>query len=194
MLDPGLLRSDPEGVAEKLRKKHFVLDVARLRALEAERKQLQVQTETLQSERRARSRKIGQAKAKGADIESLVKKPQPRWRWEWWFRWRATNRVDLGEQLDQAKQALTKLQGELKELQLAIPNLPDDSVPEGVDEADNTEIRHWRRPTQFNFEPKDHVDLGAQGSLDFEAAARIAGSRFVVIRGHLASLHRALTQ
>ncbi|MEJ2131162.1 MAG: serine--tRNA ligase [Gammaproteobacteria bacterium] len=96
--------------------------------------------------------------------------------------------------LDKAKDALTTMQAALTDLQLGIPNIPDDSVPEGGDEDDNEEIRRWRAPTQFNFEPKDHVDLGAGGALDFEASAKIAGSRFVVIRGALASLHRALTQ
>ena len=177
MLDPRLLRSYPEGIADRLKKKHFVLDVARLHALETQRKTLQVETETLQNERNTRSKAIGQAKAKGADVGPLLEEVG-----------------DLGERLDRAKQALSNVQDALTELQLAIPNLPDDSVPGGDDEADNFELRRWREPTRFNFEAKDHVDLGAGGHLDFEAAARIAGSRFVVIQGDLAGLHRALTQ
>lgn len=177
MLDPRLLRGDPEGIADRLKKKHFALDVARLHELETQRKTLQVETEALQNERNTRSKAIGEAKAKGADVEALLEEVG-----------------DLGERLDRGKEGLSNVQTALTELQLAIPNLPDDSVPEGDDEEDNLELRRWREPTRFNFEAKDHVDLGAGGYLDFEAAARIAGSRFVVIHGDLASLHRALTQ
>lgn len=177
MLDPRLLRGDPEGIADRLKKKHFALDVARLHELETQRKTLQVETEALQNERNTRSKAIGEAKAKGADVEALLEEVG-----------------DLGERLDRGKEGLSNVQTALTELQLAIPNLPDDSVPEGDDEEDNLELRRWREPTRFNFEAKDHVDLGAGGYLDFEAAARIAGSRFVVIHGELASLHRALTQ
>lgn len=177
MLDPRLLRGDPEAIADRLKKKHFALDVARLHELETQRKTLQVETEALQNERNTRSKAIGEAKAKGADVEALLEEVG-----------------DLGERLDRGKEGLSNVQAALTELQLAIPNLPDDSVPEGDDEEDNLELRRWREPTRFNFEVKDHVDLGAGGYLDFEAAARIAGSRFVVIHGDLASLHRALTQ
>lgn len=177
MLDPRLLRGDPEAIADRLKKKHFALDVARLHELETQRKTLQVETEALQNERNTRSKAIGEAKAKGADVEALLEEVG-----------------DLGERLDRGKEGLSNVQAALTQLQLAIPNLPDDSVPEGDDEEDNLELRRWREPTRFNFEVKDHVDLGAGGYLDFEAAARIAGSRFVVIHGDLASLHRALTQ
>ncbi|MEX2488200.1 MAG: serine--tRNA ligase [Pseudomonadales bacterium] len=177
MLDPKLIRTDPETAAHKLKIKHFDLDVGRIRELETRRKDLQVRTETLQSERNSRSKAIGQAKARGEDIEPLKAE--------------VTN---LGDELDQLKASLETLQNELNELLIAIPNLPHESVPAGDTEDDNVEIRQWGDTPSFTFEARDHVDLAEGGLLDLEAAAKISGSRFAVMRGDLAKLHRALTQ
>lgn len=178
MLDPKLLRTDPDSVAEKLKKRGFSLDVESIRSLENERRALQVETETLQNERNTRSKNIGKAKQAGGDIEALLAQ------------------VDqLKEQLEVKKHALTAVQEKFDELLAAIPNIPDDSVPEGMDEEDNLEIRRWGEPQRFDFTAKDHLDLGErQASLDFETAVKITGSRFVVMRGQVARLHRALTQ
>src|SRR5262249_11677094 len=124
-----------------------------------------------------KSKSIGKAKAAGTDIAPLLAEV-----------------ADLGDRLDRAKTAFEAVQKEINELFLAIPNMPDGSVPDGADEAANVELRRWRQPGRFNFPPKDHVDLGAGGALDFEAASRISGARFVVMRGGLAKLQRALTQ
>ncbi len=178
MLDPRLLRSEPERVAEALRRRGYELDVARLRALEEERRRLQVEAQQLQQERNARSRAIGRARAAGEDIAPLVEE---------------TGR--LGDRLKEAEAALEKVQEALRALQLEIPNIPHPSVPDGRSEEDNVELRRWGEPRSFDFEPRDHVAIGAGlGLMDFEAAARIAGSRFVVLRGALARLQRALIQ
>ncbi len=178
MLDPRLIRTDLEGVAKRLKTKRFDLDVAEVSRLEEERKALQVKTEALQAERNTKSKSIGQAKAKGEDIEPLLKEVST-----------------LGDELDHAKAGFEEIQAKLDDLLMAIPNLPHEDVPEGNSEDDNVEIRRWGDATEFSFEPKDHVDLGAgNGLLDFEAASKIAGSRFVVLHGPLARLHRALTQ
>ena len=150
----------------------------KLAALEALRKAIQVQTQQLQSERNSRSKEIGRAKAAGQEIEPLLAEVS-----------------DLGEALKTAEGTLTDIQDKLHGLMLEIPNLPDASVPEGRSEADNVELRRWREPPQFDFDPKDHVDLGETlGMLQFEAAAKIAGSRFMALSGPLARLHRVLTQ
>ena len=177
MLDSKLLRANPEAVRAKLKVKGFDFDVDRFEALEAERRVLQTETEQLQSERNAKSRSIGQAKAAGEDIEPLKAEVG-----------------DLGARLDDAKARFAVLQDDLQEFLRGVPNLPNDSVPEGKDEEDNVEVDRWGEPPKFNFEPKDHVDLTDNGALDFEVAAKISGSRFVVMRGALVRLHRALIQ
>ena len=177
MLDTRLLRQDLETVVARLGARGFELDTAAFRALEAERAALQRETESLQQERNRKSKAIGQAKARGEDIAPLVAEVG-----------------GLGERLQELRTKLGDIQERLGAFLQTIPNLPDPSVPEGEDEADNLEIRTWGVPPAFDFEPLDHVDLGASGALDFEAAARIAGSRYVVMRGAAARLHRALTQ
>jgi len=178
MLDPRLLRSELDAVAHRLARRGFTLDTAALQALDERRKAIQVQTQELQAERNARSKNIGKAKAAGADIAPLLKEVE-----------------GLGDQLRAAGEQLAVLQDELNTILMGIPNLPHDSVPDGKGEDDNPEIRRWGEPAQFDFRPKDHVDLGeALGLLDFETAAKITGSRFSVIQGPLARLHRALIQ
>ena len=178
MLDPNLLRTEPDAVAEKLARRGFKLDVDKLRALEERRKVLQVQTENLQAERNSRSKSIGQAKARGEDIEPLRLEVNK-----------------LGEQLDAAKSELETLLAEIRDIALAIPNIPHDDVPVGRDENDNVEVSRWGTPRQFDFEVRDHVTLGEMhGGLDFAAAVKLTGSRFVVMKGQLARLHRALAQ
>ncbi|HEX7034612.1 MAG TPA: serine--tRNA ligase [Pseudomonadales bacterium] len=177
MLDTKILRQDPEGVARRLAVKGFTLDVAAFAALEEDRRRLQTETERLQNERNVKSKEIGQAKARGEDIQPLLAAVK-----------------DLGERLDAAKAEFDALQTRYQAFVEGLPNLPHESVPPGRDERDNVELRRWGTPPQFNFEPKDHVDLGADGALDFETAAKITGSRFVVLRGAAARLQRALTQ
>lgn len=178
MLDPKLLRSDLPLVAERLARRGFTLDTVRLEALESRRRELQTETERLQNERNTRSKAIGQAKASGEDIQPLLDEVS-----------------DLGERLDAAKVRLAEVQTEWDESVAALPNLPHDSVPQGLDEADNVELHRWGTPGTFDFEVRDHVDLGAKfGYLDFEMAAKLTGSRFAVMRGPIARLHRALAQ
>jgi seryl-tRNA synthetase len=178
MLDPKRLRQDPEGIAASLAPRGFELDTERFRQLEEQRKTLQTRTQSLQAERNERSKAIGQAKARGEDIEPLRAEVS-----------------DLGDRLSAAESELAGVQAELDELQMGIPNVPDDSVPHGSDEADNREVRRWGEPPRFDFEARDHVDLGApHGWLDFETATRISGSRFVVMGGAMARLHRAIAQ
>lgn len=177
MLDSKVLRADPEAVQASLKIKGYEFDVARFEALESERRVLQTETETLQSERNTKSKSIGKAKAAGEDIAPLLAEVG-----------------DLGDRLDSAKARFAELQENLQTLLRGVPNLPHESVPEGADEADNVEVDRWGKLPEFNFEPKDHVDLTGAGSLDFEVAAKISGSRFVVMRGDMARLHRALTQ
>lgn len=178
MLDPKLLRSDLPLVAERLARRGFTLDTARLEALESRRRELQTETERLQNERNTRSKAIGQAKASGEDIQPLLDEVS-----------------DLGERLDAAKVRLAEVQTEWDESVAALPNLPHDSVPQGLDEADNVELHRWGTPGTYDFEVRDHVDLGAKfGYLDFEMAAKLTGSRFAVMRGPIARLHRALAQ
>ena len=177
MLDPKLVRSTPEAVAEQLLKKHYKLDVERLVSLEERRKSLQVKTEQLQSERKSGSKEFGKIKAQGGDVSALKE------------------RMDqVNAELKENEQALSELQDELNNLLLEVPNLPDSSVPEGKDENENVLVRTWGEPRKFEFEVKDHVDLGEALGLDFEAAANICGSRFAMLRGKIARLHRALAQ
>lgn len=178
MLDPKYVRSNPEEVAQLLKKKGYEFPVEQFVALENQRKELQVQTEDLQSERNTRSKSIGKAKAAGEDIQPLLAEV-----------------ADLGSKLDAAKAELAALQTKLEDLLAGVPNIPDASVPEGADEDDNVEVRTWGTPRAFDFEPVDHVALGEKtGQLDFETAAKITGSRFSLLKGKLARLHRALIQ
>lgn len=182
MLDPKLVRSEPETIAEKLAVKGFILDVEKLKELEGLRRQLQDKAQTLQSERNAYAKSmgkaIGEAKAKGEDIAPLKAKGE-----------------ELKKASVQAEEELGELQNQLEKYLSGIPNLPDEEVPTGKSEDDNVEIRRWGEPRQFDFEVKDHVDLGADsGLLDFETAAKITGSRFAVMRGGIARMHRALVQ
>jgi seryl-tRNA synthetase len=178
MLDPKLTRSDLQGIATQLRRRGFELDTDTIEQLESERKAIQVRTEELQAERNRSSKSIGKAKAAGEDIKPLLEQV-----------------AGLGAQLDAARQELDSVQRRLSDLLLGIPNLPHDSVPQGRDESDNEEVRRWGEPRAFDFEVKDHVDLGAALSgMDFDAAAKLSGSRFAVLQGPLARLHRALIQ
>lgn len=178
MLDPRLIRQEAAATAKALRRRGFELDLGSLQALEARRKERQLSTERLQAERNALSKQIGAAKAKGGDAKALL-----------------ASAAKLGEALDAGKQELAQIQAELHQLLLAVPNLPHESVPEGMSEEDNLEVRRWGEPPAFDFPPKDHVDLTAPARLmDFEAATKMAGARFVVLKGQLARLHRALGQ
>lgn len=178
MLDPKLIRSDLLSVAEQLKKRHFNLDVSALEQLESRRKDCQIKTEELQSERNTKSKSIGKAKAAGEDIQPLLDEVS-----------------GLGEKLDNAKTELNEIQQELDAILMGIPNLLHESVPVGKDESDNVEIRRWGEPKTFDFEIKDHVDLGARNQwLDFDTASKLTGSRYVVMNGQMAKLHRALIQ
>jgi seryl-tRNA synthetase len=174
MLDPKLLRNDLEGTARVLRRRGYVLDTTHFAALEARRKALQVRTDELRNERNVRSKAIGRAKASGEDAAVLLEEV-----------------ADLGERLKAAERELAEAQAGIEAVFYDLPNLLDESVPDGADEQANLEIRRWGKSREFDFVPKDHVDLGL---LDFEAAARISGARFVVMRGTVARLHRALIQ
>jgi len=178
MLDPNLLRNELDAVAVKLARRGFKLDLDLLRSQEERRKVLQVETETLQAERNSRSKSIGAAKARGEDIEPLRREVN-----------------ELGDKLDTAKAALDQLQAEIRDYALAIPNLPDDEVPDGKDDSDNQEVSRWGEPRKYDFQVRDHVDLGEMaGGLDFAAAVKLTGSRFVVMKGQIARMHRALSQ
>lgn len=178
MLDPRLIRNELATVADALATRGYKLDQARLQALEEQRKTIQATTQTLQAERNSKSKNIGKAKAQGEDIQPLLDAV-----------------ADLGDKLKAAETELNQLQDELNNILMGIPNLPHASVPTGKSEADNQEVRRWGKPKSFDFEVKDHVDLGEQlGQMDFETAAKITGSRFVVMNGGLARMHRALIQ
>ncbi|MGE8097140.1 serine--tRNA ligase [Pseudomonas fluorescens] len=178
MLDSKLLRSNLQDVADRLASRGFSLDVARIEALEEQRKTVQTRTEALQAERNARSKSIGQAKQRGEDIAPLMADVE-----------RMANELGIG------KVELDEIQTELDSILLNIPNLPHESVPIGDDEDGNVEVRRWGTPTTFDFEVKDHVALGEKfGWLDFETAAKLSGARFSLLRGPIARLHRALAQ
>jgi len=178
MLDPRWLRTDLDEAERQLARRGFALDTTALRALDARRKAAQVRTQELQAERNAKSKEIGRAKAAGQDIQPLLDAV-----------------AHLGEALKAAEAELELIQAEWNAIALTTPNIPHASVPDGRDENDNREERRWGEPAQFGFTPKDHVDLGAAlGLMDFEGAAKLTGSRFVVMAGPLARLHRALTQ
>ncbi len=176
MLDPKLLRNQPEQVAAQLKRRGFELNVEQLVRLEAERKQLQIQTQQLQNRRNSSAKAIGQAKARGEDVQHLLQAVS-----------------DLKLRLEGVETRLEALQGEIDAIAMGIPNIPHETVPDGAGEADNIEIRRWGEPPVFGFEPRDHVDLGAAlEQMDFETAAKITGSRFSLLNGALARLHRAL--
>ncbi|MBQ0834490.1 serine--tRNA ligase [Marinobacter sp.] len=178
MLDPKLVRNQTEEIARRLAIKNFVFDVAAFEQLEERRRAVQVSTETLQGEQNKKSKLIGKAKAAGEDIQPLL------------------DEVDsLKSRKSEAEEELRTLQEELNSFLAGIPNLPDEDVTTGDSEEDNVEVRTWGTPKAFDFEPKDHVALGDElGGLDFETATRLAHSRFAVMRGPVARLHRALAQ
>jgi seryl-tRNA synthetase len=178
MLDPKRLRNDLDAVIAGVARRGYAFDRDRFESLEAQRKELQVTTQNLQYERNSKSKGIGKAKAAGEDIQPLLDAV-----------------ASLGDELKDAQERLGELQQELQQMLLEVPNIPDVSVPDGKVEEDNREERRWGTPREFDFEPKDHVDLGtASGLFDSETAAKITGSRFTVLSGPLARLHRALTQ
>ena len=178
MLDPQLLRNAPETARDGLARRGFVLDTETLSALEAERKSLQVRTQELQNLRNTRSKAIGMAKAKGEDVAPLLAEV-----------------AGFGEELKASETRLDAIKAELESITMELPNVPDASVPDGKDEADNVEVLRWGTPRTFDFEVKDHVALGERnGWLDGETAAKLSGARFTVLRGDLARLHRALAQ
>ena len=178
MIDPKLLRADLPGVVRNLARRGFVLDEARITALEEGRKRAQIDADRVRAERNANAKAVGQAKGNGQDASALLVRGE-----------------ELTHELTQVDATLTSVQAELEALQLNLPNLLHESVPDGRDESANREVRRWGEPRQFAFKPQDHVALGeGLGGMDFEAAARIAGARFVVMRGRVAHLHRALAQ
>ncbi len=178
MLDTQLLRKDIDTVVERLRARGFEFELDRYQDVEARRKALQVATQALQNERNTSSRAIGQAKSRGEDASALLQKVN-----------------ELGDELKRKEQELSTLQEELGDLVSGVPNLPHPSVPVGSNENDNEFIRAWGEFPEYDFPVRDHVEIGQNlGAMDFDAAAKITGSRFVVMRGPLAKLHRALIQ
>lgn len=176
MIDPKLLRNSAQDVQANLARRGFDFDAAAYLSLEEKRKALQVDTESLQSERNSRSKAIGQAKAQGEDIAPLL-----------------ADVATLGEKLESSQNELQTIQGALRDIELGLPNLLHEDVPDGSDDDDNVEVRRWGQKPDFDFSPRDHIDLGeALGMLDFDAAAKISGARFVVMRDSLARLQRAL--
>jgi seryl-tRNA synthetase len=178
MIDPKLLRQSAADVAANLARRGFEFDADGYLALEERRKALQVETEQLQSERNASAKQIGKAKAQGEDIEPLLAAVK-----------------DLGDRLEASQASLQEVQTTLRDIELGLPNLLSDDVPTGDSEEDNTEVRTWGTPTELGFEARDHIELGeGLGQLDFDAAAKISGARFTVMKGPLARLQRALIQ
>jgi len=177
MLSKKQLRSDIEAVEIALKKRNFSFDINQLNGLENKRKKNQVETQELQNLRNTQSNAIGKAKAAGEDIKPLLDAV-----------------ADLGDKLDEAKSELQSIQVQIDDIVMSMPNIPHESVPEGNSEDDNVEVSKWGEPGQYDFEVKDHVDLGEAHGLDFETAAKISGARFSVMTGKIARLHRALTQ
>ena len=179
MLDPKLLRSDINSVNNALAKRNgYKLDVAAFDLLENRRKELQTRSETLQADKNNLSKNIGKAKAAGEDVNALM-----------------TQVNSMGDELNAMQDELKLVQADLENFLLLVPNMPDDSVPAGKDESDNIEVRRWGTPKSFEYPARDHVDLGESlGMLDFETAAKITGSRFVVMKNSMARMHRALIQ
>ena len=179
MLDQKWIRSELDTLAKVLLKKNFKLDVSKVTKMEGERKELQLQTEALQNERNTRSKMIGQGKAAGKDVSDSVKEMET-----------------VKKALEQKKERLTAIQNQLTNYLMEIPNIPHESVPEGFDESGNEVLAQWGETKNFDFDVRDHVTLG-EGlaySLDFEAATKVTGARFVVMKGQAAQLHRALIQ
>ena len=176
MIDPKLLRTELDTVAEKLAKRGYELDKAFWQQVEEQRKSIQVKTEELQAKKNAGAKQVGLMKRNGENTDALM-----------------AEMATISSEMKQAEDALKALQDKIQAAALTIPNLPDDSVPAGKDESDNVEMRRWGEPRQFDFEVKDHSDLGEDlGLLDFEMAAKLTGSRFSVLKGQLAKLNRAL--
>ncbi len=177
MIDPQLLRKDLDGAATALARRGYVLDTAAFSALEAERKNLQVETEQLQAQRNALSKQIGIAKGRGENADGQMAQV-----------------AQIAQQLESGAKRLEEIQVRLTDWLMTIPNLPHVSVPEGRDADANVEVRRWGVPKNHGFEVKDHVDVGGPLGLDFETATKITGSRFALMRGDIARLHRALAQ
>jgi seryl-tRNA synthetase len=179
MLDPKLFRNDIEATAAQLAKRGFTLDTTVLKELEEQRKAFQIKTQELQNQRNTRSKSIGKAKAQGEDIQPLLAEVS-----------------QLGADLDAAKAEQDLVLAKIDDILSAVPNLIHESVPDGASEDDNVEIKRWGTPRVFDFEVKDHVDVGAgiANGLDFESGAKLAGTRFAVLRGQIAKMHRALAQ
>ena len=177
MLDIQLFRTDLEATAARLAARGFTLDTAAFSALETQRKEVQTRTQELQAKRNATSKQIGIAKSKGEDASAILAEV-----------------ATLGDELKAAEEQLVAIQSQLQDLLQTIPNLPHDSVPVGTSEADNVEVSRWGAPRNFDFEIKDHVDVGAALGLDFDTGAKLSGARFTFMRGAIAKLHRALAQ
>ncbi|BBF84812.1 seryl-tRNA synthetase [Aquitalea magnusonii] len=177
MLDIQLLRNDLDAVAARLASRGYTLDTAAFTAMEADRKALQTRMQELQSRRNATSKQIGEAKRKGEDVSAIMAEV-----------------ANLGDELKAAEAAFEAVQAKLDALLMSIPNLPNESVPVGKDEHDNVEVRRVGVPRQFDFEVKDHVDIGTPLGLDFDTGAKLSGARFTVLKGDIARLHRALAQ
>jgi seryl-tRNA synthetase len=178
MLDPKIVRSELDEVAQQLGRRGFVLDKNAFSDLEARRREVQARTQSLQGERNSRSKAIGQAKARGEDIAPLLAEMN-----------------SFGDELKQMEGELEAIQTSLEDILLGVPNILDADVPEGKDEKQNVEVHRWGAPRDFDFEPKEHVEIGAAlGGMDFEAATKIAGARFVTLKGGVSRLQRALTQ
>ena len=178
MLDPQLLRNDLDSVADALTKRNMTLDVESIKELEEKRKAIQVKTEELQAIRNSKSKQIGQLKSKGGDAQAVMDEV-----------------ASIKHQLDESAKELDVVQTSLNDIVSGIPNVPHETVPTGSTEDDNEEVRQWGTPKAFDFEPKDHVDLGeALGLIDFETATKITSSRFVVMHRGIAKLHRAIIQ
>src|SRR5262249_26201113 len=178
MLDPQLLRSDIDSVARRLASRSFTLDIAGFRAIEEERRTVQTRTEELQAARNQFAKRIGQSKAKGEDVAALMAE---------------SGRANA--ELTDLEKRLETIRNRLEDFMLGVPNLPNDSVPQGRSSEDNVEVRKVGTPRAFSFVPRDHVDIGARlKMLDFDAATKIAGARFALMKGPLARLHRAIAQ
>ena len=177
MLDPKLIRGDLNEVALQIKKRGVTLDVARISALEEKRKELQTLTQLLQNERNTNAKSVGHAKAQGKNVDDLLQQVK-----------------QLGDKLKATEEEFEQVQSELNDLLARIPNIPHASVPPGLDEKFNQVVRTWGTPTKFSFTPKDHVDLGAGLGMDFTTAAKLSGARFVILKGRLARLQRALIQ
>ncbi|MDR5749860.1 MULTISPECIES: serine--tRNA ligase [unclassified Caballeronia] len=177
MLDIQLLRKDLDGVAKRLAARGYTLDVAAFSSLEAERRDIQTRTEELQARRNSLSKQIGAMKGRGEDTSAVM-----------------TEVGGIGDTMKASAAQLEEIQKRLHDLMLGVPNLPHDSVPVGDDETQNVEVRRWGAPRAFDFDVKDHVDVGAPLGLDFETGAKLSGARFTLLRGQIARLHRALAQ